>query len=77
MKEFEKQLSLLIQQGRALQQTHKDQIEINEDVETDIDVGLRSLEDALKKYQETPDEEDDSDDYETHCAMEGRMSRFV
>lgn len=83
-KEFQKQLSLLIAQGRAFQQNFKSEIRGGgEDCETDIEVGLSSLEDALKTWNKVKDAEEEEehanssrenykDYWREECATTGR-----
>ncbi len=67
------QLSALILMARTMQETYKAEIEHDKDVEVDIDVGIRSLEDALRaidKIQIEPHANSSAANYRDYMAEE-------
>lgn len=69
---LEKKLVALIREGRAMQQTHKAEIEKYEDAEIDLEAGLASLEYALHNLQEVQEEHANSsaDNYKDYLREE-------
>ncbi len=76
MQTLEQKLTHLIREARALQQTHKRELEQCEAADWDLDAGLVSLEDALKALV-SRDEEEDGDTLSQHQRTESRQSRYV
>lgn len=78
MADLEVDLQSVIEKLKFLQVEHGNEIDACDEAEVDIDVGLRSLEDALRTLQKRPEEDnEDRDTQAQHEAMEGRASRFV
>lgn len=57
---FETKLSALIIQLRTMKEDYKHEINAVKECETDLEVGISCLEDALKSYQKGDDEHSNS-----------------